>query len=896
MLEVCCHGADLSGVPKGRWPLAPFVEVVLDGFKVGQTRRHEHGDQQPRWEESFPVAGNGLTLRFSVGVKGPRDDVKVGEAKVDLRALLRQQPEGQRSLTLISGTTRVGTLRFSWKPLRSQRNEANDFMAGGRNVGGYPSGGSCGGVQGVYPNRPARPSVPLQDPWQSDPYYIESSPSYYKDEVPGEPPWEQIRAPQEIKRWPAAALPVQTPGLPKLRESTPQLRREQDPLAGPGVPRVISEPSKPTYKEYDPARASAMRRASSTSTTDATGQRLQISEQGKGAFVELMSSKDKLHEYAERPFKARGLDTTARLSYPDFQQALTETLADLQMMSMPDEKQVRALFEKHRRGTEGVGCEEFEALLFRLLCYLRASNEVNVEMRRTPSNGEERDKRWRQEFIQKNPRKFSEVYDIEKQLGKGSFGTVYMVAHKTQRDKRNEKRVRVCKIITKKKASRAGTSDAKVREEFAVLKQLDHPHVLRIFEDFEDDENFYLIMEPCRGGDLQEYLRRLEPMDAASYEFWVAKVMQHTLSALAYCHSKAIIHKDLKPENVMLSTDKHVHVRAMHVVVVDFGLAEVFENPADRSTVVSGTPPYMAPEVWRGDFSKSCDIWSVGCMLFFLLSGRLPFMASRVEDFPKAIQSEPDWSLMGGASEDARKICKLMLKKEEYRRPTAQHALKDRWFQNQNLLSRHGSGAQALDSNQRKSLLSVAERSHFEKFVTRLVATQVDASQQVAVNEAFRAFDTDGDGRISREELRQGLSVFGATPQQIEEVVDGLDIGRTGQISYTEFLAGVIGLRGKKPEEQDKLLWIAWQQFCPDTAGRVKTSSVKDALASRGMTVADLPEQFIAVLAKKQSEYITFEEFKSLLVSDESGEVMRTLAGDKCRGPKMLRWLFGKMK
>ncbi|CAE8626483.1 unnamed protein product [Polarella glacialis] len=401
-------------------------------------------------------------------------------------------------------------------------------------------------------------------------------------------------------------------------------------------------------------------------------------------------------------------------------------------------------------------------------------------------------------------------------------------------------------------------------------------------------------MEQCRGGDLAEYVKHLEPMDARSYEFWVAKVMQHTLSAIAYCHSKAVIHKDLKPENVMLSTTKDTPVQDMHVVVVDFGLAEVFPSPTDRSDIVSGTPPYMAPEVWQGNFSKSCDVWSVGCMLFFLLSGRLPFVAATLKEFPKAVQMEPDWAAMGGATPEAQQMCRQMLQKLEHQRPTAQACLKDRWFVDVGLAG-GTDPARTLDREQIQSLLAVGQRSEFEKFVTRFVATQMDASSQKSVNEAFRAFDTDGDGHLSREELRQGLLQFGASPERVDEVVNELDVGKTGQVSYTEFLAGIINLRGKQPEEQDRLLAIAWEQFRPDASGTVKVSAIQDALATRGMTVADMPEGFLAALYKEHSGLITFDAFKSLLLSDGSGQIVRALAEEKHRGAKFMRWIMQKV-
>lgn len=146
--------------------------------------------------------------------------------------------------------------------------------------------------------------------------------------------------------------------------------------------------------------------------------------------------------------------------------------------------------------------------------------------------------------------------------------------------------------------------------------------------------------------------------------------------------------------------------------------------------------------------------------------------------------------------------------------------------------------------------------------------------------------------------MRQGLAKFSQNQQHLDAVLNELDIGKTGSVSYTEFLAGVINLRGRRPEEQDKLLWVAWQQFCPDAQGRVKTSSIQDAFAARGMTVADLPEDFLAALStcgKEKSGILTFERFKDLLLrSDDSGQALRTLSGDSQRGGKLMRWIFRK--
>lgn len=586
-----------------------------------------------------------------------------------------------------------------------------------------------------------------------------------------------------------------------------------------------------------------------------------------------MQSKDKLRQFAERPFLRPEMKGRTHLGYNEFRAGLARLLTELEM-NIPEDEQILRMFEKHKHpganaSSGGVGREEFEALIFRLLCFMLASGEVQAK-RAMPNAGEERDKRWREEFLKKNSRSFSEVYQFGKKLGEGSFGAVYEVVHRSEME-RAGRQVRVCKVIKKASAERSKTPFQRVREEFAVLKHLDHPHVVRIFEDFEDDISFYLVMEPCRGGDLQDAVKNPCTRDPQAWERFCAKVMQHTLSAVAYCHSRGVIHKDLKPENVMMSSAKGAPLEELHVVVVDFGLAQMFSGGDGRATEVAGTPPFMAPEVWAGNFSKSCDIWSCGVMLFFMLSGTYPFMAQRLEDFPRAVAMEPNWQLIGGASGQANLVCWKMLCKVEADRPPAQDLLRDRWFKGMGLVGACEKEVERMG----KVLMQVKERGHFEKFVTRLVATQLDAGQLKRVNEAFRAFDADRDGTLSADELLKGLLMLGARPEEAQRTVAELDVGRTGVISYTEFLAGVVDLRQRSPEERDRLLWLAWQQFSPDKRGHVKTSDIQDALAMRGLTVTEMPKGFLRQLSKKDMgrngvRTMTFEEFKVLFQEDES--------------------------
>eukprot|EP00434_Breviolum_minutum_P026310 symbB.v1.2.023253.t2/scaffold2112.1/size106475/3 len=294
-----------------------------------------------------------------------------------------------------------------------------------------------------------------------------------------------------------------------------------------------------------------------------------------------------------------------------------------------------------------------------------------------------------------------------------------------------------------------------------------------------------------------------------------------------------------------------------------------------------------AVRVWAGNFSQSCDIWSCGVMLFFMLSGTYPFMAKRIEEFPAAVAKEPDWSRIGGASSEAQYICFDMLRKHEADRPAAHELLSHSWFQ------RFGLGSSTSDIQKLgRGLLQVKERSSFERFVARLVATQMDAGQLKRINEvrlkrvlvalgatclcptfqAFRTFDLDKDGSLSREELVRGLTTLGASPEEAQKVMEELDVSRTGRISYTEFLAGVTDLRQRSPQERDRLLKLAWQQFGPDQRGMA-------ALAARGLTVAELPKEFLKELRRGSAGEISFEAFRGLFAGDESCCVMNSFVG-----------------
>jgi len=159
-----------------------------------------------------------------------------------------------------------------------------------------------------------------------------------------------------------------------------------------------------------------------------------------------------------------------------------------------------------------------------------------------------------------------------------------------------------------------------------MLKKVDHPNIVEYFETYENQHFLYLVMELCTGGELFDkndvYLKN----DHAYTEQEAARVTFKCLEALQHCHAMGITHRDIKPENVMFGKDGEVRL-------VDFGLAK---DSVLQMRSYAGTPFFMAPEVLDGCYTHKCDIWSLGCVLYMLNAGKLPFYGtSREEVFGK---------------------------------------------------------------------------------------------------------------------------------------------------------------------------------------------------------------------------------------------------------------------
>uniref|UniRef100_A0A0G4G764 non-specific serine/threonine protein kinase n=1 Tax=Chromera velia CCMP2878 TaxID=1169474 RepID=A0A0G4G764_9ALVE len=514
----------------------------------------------------------------------------------------------------------------------------------------------------------------------------------------------------------------------------------------------------------------------------------------------VVRASDLLRSQAATEFERFDLDGDGFLSFEDAKQ-LVRAVAHQWGVPSPDSSTVRWLFDKmDLTGEQRLGRDGFHQFYRYVLCFLR---DLIYPM----------DKRGLREIFyrRKQPKKMQEVYETGKLLGEGSYGKVHMV---TERQTGN---VRCCKAILKEKIR---TFPEMIQNEVDTLQTLDHPNCVKYFESFEDAQFIYLIFEFIKGRSLiAEIVRRFVSLPACLGDsVWVSVVrlmgyfgeiyryMRSILKAVAYCHGKGIVHKDLKPDNVMCPKDR---THEGDLKVIDFGFAEMFHGDK-QSKAAAGTPYYTAPEVYAGLYNYKCDVWSAGVIVYMMVTQHMPFDAKTTDAYIWKITNQPvliGGPLFEGRSPELIDLLKKMLHKKKEDRPTAAQCLAHPWFlamerQDKGVLvgQRHNRGSiralrpppLAAVTKRGSVFVDYSKRSPFERFCLNLVAMNLSGTALQKAPEVFRALDVDNDGFLCREEMERGLSDLGLPRSSAEIAFNALDHEGTGLVSYSEFMAALV--------------------------------------------------------------------------------------------------------
>ena len=451
---------------------------------------------------------------------------------------------------------------------------------------------------------------------------------------------------------------------------------------------------------------------------------------------------------------------------------------------------------------------------------------------------------------------FRKKYEYQSLIGSGAFGKVRLYL---DRDSKTFKYA----IKTIKKNIFKRHSIESIKREVNILRSLDHPNIVKYFETYEDECYLHIVMEYIAGDNLFRVLT-----DQKGFKFTertISKIMTCLLKAVLFLHHNGIIHRDIKPENIVFVEPNNFNA----LKLIDFGLS--IQQNAKKDNRRVGTPYYMSPEMVRGNFNYASDVWSIGVILFIMVTGKQPFRGkSKEEVFEKIKKGNYDKNTLNRAkcSKEVKDLIKKMLVTEYSKRITVECALDHIWFKqfennkNINLV---------VDEEIIESLKQFQYQNIFQKEIRYYLAKLCSDKEIIKLKHAFLAIDKDNSGEIEYEEIPKIFSELNikASDTELKNIFSSMDFHCDGKVNYSEFLAATISTINFNKEEK---LWSAFKYFDTTDSGYITFDSVMDALKNSGVIIDEegLTQTFNEL--QKKGKKINFREFKAIALGKDEDE------------------------
>lgn len=322
------------------------------------------------------------------------------------------------------------------------------------------------------------------------------------------------------------------------------------------------------------------------------------------------------------------------------------------------------------------------------------------------------------------------AYEFLDFCGSGHYGVVFKAVSLSDRSK---------EFAIKKVNKELIKDPVELKREVSLLSELHHRNIIKIFETYEDVNYFYMVMQYCKGGTLYGKIRE----QGSFSEKDAAKVLKQVIKAVRYLHRNGVCHRDIKPENLLFSSSKQNRLK-----LIDFGLSLKKDYWSKSMSEVVGTVYYIAPEVIHGNYDMRCDVWSLGVLMFFLLSGKLPFYAKDPElVMNKIIQQNLSYtSEWNKISKEAKDLVSRLLCKNKKNRISIEDAYKHEWFQID----------QKEENTQSGKILDYAWR---EETISKIMNHVINSMNYQEIVKAEKKFETLARAKGSILELESLLGV-----------------------------------------------------------------------------------------------------------------------------------------
>ena len=463
--------------------------------------------------------------------------------------------------------------------------------------------------------------------------------------------------------------------------------------------------------------------------------------------------------------------------------------------------------------------------------------------------------------LQKDIRNYYKFKDI---LGEGHFGSVRAAFKKREY---SPHKFFAVKSISLKKLSEKQYQDLIL--EVKIISSLEHPHIVKFYETYHDDQYFHIVTELCRGNNLYMRLKKLKgKMKEEHAKIIIFKI----LHAINYCHSKGVVHRDLKPENIVFESptnnsdineyenNEENNENYFNIKICDFGLSAL-KKDTDKLHTILGTPYYMAPEVLKGDYNEKCDIWSIAAITYYLITGTEPFKGvTNNQIFSRILYTEPDYSpsKFWGTSAVLIDFLKKCFIKDPMKRPTAREALLHPWFDN---IFKRIHSTKFIGENIFYNISTTKKFSQLKRLIMRYVVYNMGHTELNVYKKAFLAFDKDNSGVITPDELKRVFKAYHKilSETQIKNIMSVSD-EKNDFLTYHEFI--IVCLQGDEFLSPVKLL-DAFLFFDVDNNNEINSIDLYLALLRWGKDIIDKNsiEKIIFLGTKKKYNTLDLKAF-----------------------------------
>ena len=511
-------------------------------------------------------------------------------------------------------------------------------------------------------------------------------------------------------------------------------------------------------------------------------------------------------------------------------------------------------------------------------------------------------------FIIQRTKNVFDIYDKICLLGKGAYGSVYKVSRKNSGTRLI---IRALKEISKESMNVKPENEEEIRNEIEVLKNIDHPNIMKIFEFFEDEKNIYLINEFCGGGDIAH----IHDKYGIFPEFFLKYIMFQVFLAITFLHSNKVVHGDIKRENIAfvyegknkekkeyeelfnrIFKDKEIQYELSYspgtdnlsenaqnlikeicnfeMKILDFGSAKMKKKVKEKLSGITGTVFYCSPEIVKDRYDFECDEWACGVMMYILLTGYPPFVGDSEEEiFENILKNEINLNVpeLKNISEPCKDLINKLLNKDYKKRIKAEEALKHDFFNRGINVSNLLKGKFKENTEILKKLFinnnEYKKTSKFRNMVIAYIALHFsDPNEEKKAKQIF--IEISGGNKhylITKDTFvnRMELIFKGLTKEEIEALYYSIDENSTGNIEYQELIRA---LSNKEKLLCDKNLKEAFSFFDKDNSGYISWNEIADIIYPEGQIPKDIIKEFLKEIDQRDENMkIDFYEFKKIL-------------------------------